>query len=408
MTKARIQLPPKLIPVFLGKADYRGAYGGRGSAKTRSFAKMTAVRGYQLSSAGEEGVIGCAREFMNSLDDSSMAEVKAAIRSEPWLDAHYDIGEKYIRTRNGRIEYKFFGLRHNIDSVKSKARIRLLWVDEGEPVSEPAWQKTLPTVREEDAEVWVTWNPEKDGSPTDLRFRKNPPPNSKIVEINYTDNPWFPDILRRLMEADRARDLETYTHVWLGGYKTNSDAQVLRGRCRSEAFTPQPGWNGPFFGADWGFSVDPTTLVKCWVDGRKLYIEAQAYGAQVEIDNTPALFDKVPGSRDHVIRADSARPETISYMQRHGYPRCVGAEKWPGSVEDGVEHLRSYEEIIIHPSCTDAIREALAWSWKVDRLTGDVLPVLVDKDDHTWDAARYALAPLIKRRRPAVTKELRI
>ena len=154
MTTARLELPPKLIPVFAGQARFRCAYGGRGSGKTRTFAKMTAVRGYQWSKAGEEGIILCGREFMNSLDESSMAEIKAAIRSEPWLDAHYDIGEKYIRTRDGRIEYKFVGLRHNLDSVKSKARVRLLWVDEAEPVTETAWQKAIPSVREDDSEIW--------------------------------------------------------------------------------------------------------------------------------------------------------------------------------------------------------------------------------------------------------------
>src|SRR6185437_2612745 len=151
-TKGQVQLPPKLIPVFLGEADYRAAFGGRGSAKTRSFAKMTAVRGYQWSQAGDEGLIVGGREFMNSLDESSMAEIKAAILSEEWLADHYEIGEKFIRTRDRRIEYDFIGLRHNLDSVKSKARIRLLWVDEAEPVTETAWEKAIPSVREEDAE----------------------------------------------------------------------------------------------------------------------------------------------------------------------------------------------------------------------------------------------------------------
>src|SRR5690554_5831777 len=123
MTRVQIELPPKLIPVFSGEADVRGAYGGRGSAKTRSFAKMTAIRGYMWSKAGREGIILCGRQFMNSLDESSLEEIKAAIRSEPWLEEHYDIGEKYVRTKDGRIAYKFTGLDRNIDSVKSKSRI---------------------------------------------------------------------------------------------------------------------------------------------------------------------------------------------------------------------------------------------------------------------------------------------
>jgi phage terminase large subunit len=220
MTTARIELPPKLIPVFMGEARYRGAYGGRGSAKTRSFAKMTAVKGYQWSKANEPGVILCGREFMNSLDESSMAEVKAAIESEPWLKEHYDIGEKYIRTKDRRIEYAFVGLRHNLDSIKSKARIKLLWVDEAEPVSATAWQKAIPSVREHDSEIWLTWNPERKNSATHKRFREDPPEGAKIVEINWRDNPWFPSVLEAERQADLEKRPDSYDHIWEGGFKT--------------------------------------------------------------------------------------------------------------------------------------------------------------------------------------------
>lgn len=211
-------MPAKLVPVFSGQADYRGADGGRGSGKTRTFAKMTAVRAHMWASAGESGIILCAREFMNSLDESSMAEIKAAIREEAWLEPHFDIGEKYIRTRCGRIEYAFSGLRHNLASIKSKARIRLLWVDEAEPVTETAWQTAIPSVREDDAEVWVTWNPLRRGSATDKRFKVDPPKNSKIVTLNWRDNPWFPAILDRQRLEDLEKRPDAYDHIWEGDY----------------------------------------------------------------------------------------------------------------------------------------------------------------------------------------------
>jgi phage terminase large subunit len=218
--RARLELPPKLIPVFMGPARYRGAYGGRGSAKTRTFAKMTAVRGLMWARANEPGVIICGREYMNSLADSSMAEVKAAIESEDWLKAAYDIGETYIRTKDKRIEYVFTGLRHNLDSIKSKARVKLLWVDEAEPVSETAWTKAIPSVREHDSEIWLTWNPERKNSPTHVRFRDNPPEGAKIVEMNWRDNPWFPAVLDAERREDQAKRPENYEHVWEGGFKT--------------------------------------------------------------------------------------------------------------------------------------------------------------------------------------------
>jgi phage terminase large subunit len=215
---ARIAMPPKLIPVFQGPARYRGAYGGRGSGKSRTFAKMSAVSGYLWSMTGEEGIILCGREYMNSLEESSMAEVKAAIRSEPWLDRHYDIGETFIRTRCGRIEYCFTGLRHSLDSIKSKARIKLLWVDEAEPVSETAWQKAIPSVREHGSEIWVTWNPERKASATHRRFREHAPIDAQIVELNWRDNPYFPEVLRQARLEDRRLRPDSYAHIWEGDF----------------------------------------------------------------------------------------------------------------------------------------------------------------------------------------------
>jgi hypothetical protein len=185
---------------------------------SRSFAKMAAVHGLRCALAKESGVIVCGREFQNSLDESSMAEVKQAIETEPWLRDNYEIGEKFIRTRDGRIDFSFVGLRRNIESVKSTARIRLLWVDEAEPVSEMAWQKAIPTVREENAEIWVTWNPERRASATNQRFRVNPPENSKIVELNWRDNAWFPSTLDQIRREDEAKRPEQYPHIWEGEY----------------------------------------------------------------------------------------------------------------------------------------------------------------------------------------------
>lgn len=223
MTTAQISMPAKLLPVFDGQADVRGAYGGRGSGKTRSFAKMTAVRGYMWSKAKRDGIILCGREYMNSLDDSSFAEVKAAILSEPWLAAHYDIGEKYIRTTDRRVSYSFAGLDRNIDSIKSKAKILLCWVDEAEPVLESAWQTLIPTLREEDSELWVTWNPKSKRSATQRRFRETSDPRTKIAQLNWRDNPRFPEILNRARLKDYAERPDSYAHVWDGDFESVID-----------------------------------------------------------------------------------------------------------------------------------------------------------------------------------------
>lgn len=398
MDAVDVQLPDKLVDVFSherGSVQYRGAWGGRGSAKSFSFAKMAAVWGYAWPMR-----ILCTRELQVSIKESFHAELKAAIASEPWLANHYDVGTDYLRGENGT-EFLFRGLRNNVSSVKSTAKIDLTIVEEAEDVPEASWLALEATVfRQPSSEMWVIWNPKLDGSPVDIRFRKNPPPESAIVSMNHWDNPWFPENLEKLRKRQREiLDQATYAHVWEGAYLTNSNAQVLSGKVRVAEFTPGLEWDGPYHGLDFGFAQDPSAAVRVWVNDGRLFIEYEGGRAGLEIDQTAEFMRaKIPGIERFQIRADSARPESISFLGRHGLPNIVGVDKWPGSVEDGIAHLRSYSEIVIHPRCSETIREAQLYSYKVDRLTGDVLPTVVDAFNHYMDAIRYALAPLIRQR----------
>lgn len=224
MTTARIELPPKLIPVFSGDADIRASWGGRGSGKTRSFAKMAAVKGYQYGMAGISGILLCARQFMNSLADSSLEEIKRAIEDERFLLDYYEIGEKYIKSKDGRISFAFAGLDRNIASIKSKGRLLLCWVDEAEPVTDEAWRTLIPTLREEgedwNAELWVTWNPLRKDAPVEKRFRFTDNPRVKGAELNWRDNPKFPAKLERDRQADFTERPDQYEHIWEGDYVT--------------------------------------------------------------------------------------------------------------------------------------------------------------------------------------------
>lgn len=397
MTTARVEVPPKLIPVFSpprGSVRYRGAYGGRGSAKSFTFAKMSAVWGY-----AEPLRILCTREIQNSIKESFHAELKAAIASEPWLAAHYDVGVDYLRGVNGT-EFLFKGLRHSMSGIRSMAKIDLAIVEEAEDVPEESWRQLLPTIRSPHSEIWAIWNPRMDGSPVDNRFLKEPPHNAVVVQMNHTDNPWLPEVLKQEMEDDRQRlDPNTFAHVWEGAYLTNSDAQILSGKWRVERFEPGDDWDGPYHGLDFGFANDPTTANRLWIDGDRLMIEREAHKTGLELDDTAKFIESaIPGISDYIVRADSARPESISYLRRHGLPRITGVKKWQGSVEDGIQHLRSYREIVIHPRCEHTIQEARLYSYKVDRHTGDVLPQPVDANNHHWDDIRYGLQPLIRRK----------
>lgn len=398
MSIARINLPPKLVPVFSAQGvRYRAAYGGRGSGKTRTFAKMAAVHGYRMGMSGRKGSILCGREYMNSLEDSSLEEIKQAIYSEPFLLNYYNVGDKYIKSHDGNIKFLFAGLRHNLDSIKSKSEVLLAWVDEADAVSDIAWRKLRPSVRAKDSEIWATWNPEIDGSATDSFFIKNPPSGLAIANINYQDNPFFSGELENERLIDLSRDPDMYAHVWDGQYLSRSDAQIFAGRWDVKEFTPGKNWDGAYFGLDFGFSQDPTAAVKCWIYDDQLWIEYEAGKAGLELDHTPRfLIDRLPDIATHVVRADSARPESISYLRRFGVPRCTGVEKGKGSVEDGIAFIKSFLRINIHPRCEEVRKEFRLYSYKVDRLTSDVLPQIVDKHNHYIDALRYALEPAIK------------
>ena len=355
---------------------------------------MAAVWGY-----AEPLRILATREFQASIKESFHAELKAAIASEPWLQDHYDVGVDYLRGRNGT-EFIFRGLRHSSNTIRSLAKIDLTIVEEAEDVPEVSWLALEATVlRQPKSEIWPIWNPRLDGSPVDLRFRKHKPDNALIVEMNWQDNPFFPKGLDELRRRDQERlDPNTYAHVWEGAYLTNSDAQVLGGKWRVAGFEPGADWDGPYQGGDFGFAQDPTAAVRCWISGDVLYVEYEAGKIGLELDDTAEFVTKrIPDFDRYVSRWDNARPESISHIKRHGLSRSEAVEKWKGSVEDGIAFLRSFREIVIHPRCVETIREARLYSYKVDRLTGDILPVPVDANNHYIDALRYAVTPLVKR-----------
>jgi phage terminase large subunit len=244
----------------------------------------------------------------------------------------------------------------------------------------------------------VTWNPESEDSPVRKRLLEEKPTNLKITKLNYQDNPWFPDVLEQERLDCLRIQPELYSHVWEGELLTRHAAQVLADKWYVEPFSPSESWNGPYHGADWGFSNDPTTAVRCWINDNVLYIEHESYQKKLSLDKTRDRWCRdIPGIEDYVIYADNARPESIHHVKGLGLPRLQAVRKWPGSVEDGVAYLRSFSKIVIHPRCTNTIKEAQLWKYKEDSKTGDILPKLAPGNDHTWDAIRYALEPIIRR-----------
>lgn len=268
--------------------------------------------------------------------------------------------------------------------------------EESQNIPDDSWEVLIPTIRKEGSEIWICFNPQMEDDATYRRFVKNPPPDCKSVLINYTDNPWCPEVMKKEAENCKAVDMAKYEHIWLGHTVLETDAQIFKGKFELLDFEAEE-YTEFYYGVDWGFAADRTALTRCFIEDNCLYIDYEAGGVGIEIDELPQLFDKVPESRKWKIRADCARPETISYMARHGF-NCVAAEKWQGSVEDGIEFLRSFDKIYIHPRCKNTYEEFKYYSYKKDRVSGDILPIVVDAWNHHIDSIRYALQPYIKNR----------
>lgn len=398
-TKVRIKIPAAfrfLLDPPRGTVRYRGAYSGRGAAKSWSFARCLLLHGVQ-----EPLRILCVREYQSSIRDSVHRLLADQIEAME-LSGFYEVQKTAITGLNGT-EFLFKGLRHDIKEIKSTEGIDLCWVEEAEAVSDASWDVLIPTVRRPRSEIWVSFNPALATDPTYQRFVDSTsrrfmatPDRAIIRRVDYRTNPWLPAELRAEAEELRRRDPEAYATIWGGEPWTRSDTQVLAGKYIVAEFTPQAGWQGPYFGADWGFARDPTQLVRMWTGDSRLWIEYETGGVQLDMDETARRFREIPGASEYVIRGDAARPETIHEMVRRGF-RVEAAPKWEGSVKDGIAHLRSYESIVIHPRCPRAIQDARLWRYKTDPRTGDVLPKLHEGNDHTWDAVRYGLAPIIRR-----------
>ena len=381
----QIQTPRKFLPL-LKPARYKGAWGGRGSGKSHFFAEMLVEKA--LLQPGLRAV--CLREVQKSLKNSVKLLVEDKIRGLG-VASQFEVLEAEVRTPGGGVII-FQGMQnHTADSIKSLEGFDVAWVEEAQSLSQRSLDLLRPTIRKPGSEIWFSWNPAKPSDPVDVLLRgENPPKDAVVLQVNWQDNPWLPDELRNDLEDDRRRDPDKYLHVWEGHYSLNSEARVFRNWRVEEFETPERAIHR--FGADWGFAIDPTVLVRCHIDGRKLYVDQEAWKVGCEIDHTPALFDSIKGSRQFVIRADSSRPETVSYMKRAGFP-IVEAIKGPGSIEDGIEFLRSFD-IIVHPRCKKVAEELTLYAYKTDPQTGEVLPFLEDKNNHTIDALRYALEEL--------------
>jgi phage terminase large subunit len=366
---------------------YKGAYGGRGSGKSHFFATMVILR-----MASEDGLrVVCVREVQRSIADSvkTLLEDKIAACK---LEGFFKVTETEIAGANGS-RCIFRGMQnHTAASIKSLEGFDVAWVEEAQTISQKSLDLLTPTIRKKGSEIWFSWNPEAPDDPVDVLLRKQPPDGSVVIEANWDSNPWFPDELRADMERDKKRDPDKWSHVWQGQYRGLSEARVFRNWRIDELNPPENVvW---FYGADWGFARDASAALRCCVmENSTLYIDSEVYEVGTPNEKLPTLLDGLPDARLWPMIADSARPETIDYVKRHGFPKIRAAKKGKGSVEDGVMFLQGMD-IVVHPLCANAINEFRNYAYKTDRHTGEILPVIEDANNHLMDALRYAVEGL--------------
>lgn len=365
----RVQVElPDYGELFWQPFRHLALHGGRGAAKSRTVATALVIQATQ----GHERVL-CGREVQKSIKDS----VKRLLDDEIarlGLGSAFTSTETEIRGPNDSL-FLFSGIKGNASGIKSIEGITTFWGEEAQGLSQASIDTIIPTIRQPGSRLIWTWNPDLETDPIDVLFRGQygPPPSSIVRQVNYDDNPWFPEVLREAMEFDRTRDVDKFNHIWRGQYRRNSEARVFK-NWRVEAFEAPS--NVDFrVGADFGFSIDPSCALRAHIVGREIFVDYEAWGLGIEIDKLPHLFMSIPDGEKWPMVADSSRPETISYLRRNGFPLIIPAVKGARSVEEGVEFLKSFD-LIIHPRCQHLIDELTLYSWRTDPLTGLVLPIL--------------------------------
>lgn len=338
----------------------------------------------------------CIREIQKSLKFSAKALIEKKIL-DLGVSHLFDVQSAEIKSKLGNGVCIFQGMQdHTADSIKSLEDFDIAWIEEAQSLSAKSLKLLRPTiVRKAGAEIWATWNPDmpEDAIEVFAASVANDP-NAIVIHVNYDQNPFLDQGALDEIAADKKRYPLDFDHVYLGEYNYRSDVRVFSNWTVEEC---EPTFDDVlYYGADWGFAQDPTVLLRSWIDdvSKRIYVDYEISKVGVETDCLPKFFQGVPESSKYVIMGDSARPETISYLNRHGY-NVKGVLKGKGSVEDGVDWLRGYE-IVVHPRCKELQKELRLYSYKVDK-NDNILPKIEDSYNHCVDALRYAYENQIRK-----------
>lgn len=395
---AKITIPRYLHPIYKHHYTYIILYGGRGGAKSLSLVDYLITKSFEDKNCQYL----CAREIQNSLLASVFSVFQEKI---------YDLGfSQYFRIVESRgvihniasgVKIHFKGLWRDPNAIKGIVNLKRLFIDEAASISRHSWRILAPTVmRVEAPQIIVAFNPE---FTTDVVYEEFIMNNTReslfIQEVSYRDNPFkLPPQFFTELEALKVRDYDEYLHIYEGHCISNSQTKIFKRETywTVKDFKEHDNVNLKF-GLDLGFSPNhPTFGVREYVHDGSLYVTHEAVQSGLDIDLTPDFLVKhLPNVKNHTIWVDSSRPETISAINRR-YVESIkqslhakGVEKGQGSVEDGIEHLKSYKMIYIHPRCKRIIDNFDRYSFKTDR-KGNILRDIEKANDDGIDALRYA------------------
>lgn len=403
--RAKVEFPSKLRALFAPKR-YKVLYGGRGGAKSWGIARALLIQG-----ASKPLRVLCAREIQKSMKDSVHKLLKDQIAALG-LVGFYEVQETVIRGRNGT-EFTFAGLAHNVDNIKSKEGIDIVWVEEAQGVSKKSWDTLIPTIRKEGSEIWISFNPDLEDDETYKRFVKDPPANAAVVKVNWSDNPWFPEVLRQEKDDLKAKDEDAYLTVWEGNCKQVLDgaiyAKEIRKATAEGRFTKVPHTPGVDVHTIWDLGrADMTSIWFFQVVGGEYRVidfyqsRGEALGHYLAHLKTKDSYrygdDWLPHDATHELLASQ---RTIEQQVRAAgrRPRIVPKI----GVAEGINAARTLFDRCWFDAerCADGIQCLRRYRYDVDPDSGQYSRhPLHDDASHAADAFRYAAVALVTPPKP--------
>lgn len=384
MTAKEIQIPSEFARLF--DTDWREAaiYGGRGSLKSHTVARVLLIRAMQ-----KPGRAGCFREFQNSIADSSHSLLKNLIE-EYELPNFKVTNDSIVNTATG-YDFIFKGLRNNVQSIKSIEGMTEAWVEEAQTITEKSIDVLTPTVRLPGSQIFYTYNRLKDKDPVHQRLVIEGRPNTLVINVNYDvalKYGWMSDVLRLEMESDRDNRPEIYKHKWLGE-PSNLKGQIYANFKKIAEMPKEAKYMGA--GLDFGYTNDPTALVDVWKWNNAYILDEQLYNKGMRNSEIGQQIIKLPHYSNQLVVGDSAEPKSIDDIRDEGVT-IVGATKGKDSINNGIQLLQGLE-IYYTERSHNIEEEVLNYQWRVDK-EDKSLNIPIDAYNHALDAVRYKISDI--------------